>query len=42
MENMSTATKQIEELANTEYKYGFVTDIEQDIVPAASTRTWSA
>ena len=30
---MSTSTKQIEELANTEYKYGFVTDIEQDIVP---------
>ncbi len=27
---MSTATKQIEELANTEYKYGFVTDVEQD------------
>ncbi len=23
---MSTATKQIEELANTEYKYGFVPD----------------
>src|SRR6476469_4283529 len=30
---MSTATKQIEELANTEYKYGFVTDTEQDIIP---------
>ncbi len=30
---MSTATQQIEELANTEYKYGFVTDVEQDIVP---------
>ncbi len=30
---MSTATKTIEELANTEYKYGFVTDVEQDIVP---------
>ena len=30
---MSTATKQIEELANTEYKYGFVTDVEQDIIP---------
>src|ERR687897_104676 len=30
---MSTATKQIEELANTEYKYGFITDTEQDIVP---------
>ena len=30
---MSTATKSIEELANTEYKYGFVTDVEQDIAP---------
>jgi Fe-S cluster assembly protein SufB len=30
---MSTATKTIEELANTEYKYGFVTDVEQDIAP---------
>jgi Fe-S cluster assembly protein SufB len=30
---MSTATKTIEDLANTEYKYGFVTDVEQDIVP---------
>src|SRR6187431_506887 len=30
---MSTATKQIEKLANTEYKYGFVTDTEQDIIP---------
>src|SRR5204862_4537077 len=30
---MSTATEQIKELANTEYKYGFVTDTEQDIIP---------
>jgi Fe-S cluster assembly protein SufB len=30
---MSTATEQIKELANTEYKYGFVTDVEQDIAP---------
>ena len=30
---MSTATKTIEDLANTDYKYGFVTDVEQDIVP---------
>ena len=30
---MSTATEQIKELANTEYKYGFVTEVEQDIVP---------
>ena len=30
---MSTATETIEELATQEYKYGFVTDIEADIVP---------
>src|SRR5262245_43329275 len=30
---MSTATEQIKELANNEYKYGFVTDVEQDIAP---------
>ncbi|HWI18225.1 MAG TPA: Fe-S cluster assembly protein SufB [Vicinamibacterales bacterium] len=30
---MSTATEQIKELANTEYKYGFVTNTEQDIIP---------
>jgi Fe-S cluster assembly protein SufB len=30
---MSTATEQIKELANTEYKYGFVTEVEQDIAP---------
>jgi Fe-S cluster assembly protein SufB len=30
---MSTATRTIEELANREYKYGFVTDVEQEIVP---------
>jgi Fe-S cluster assembly protein SufB len=30
---MSTSTEVIEQLANTEYKYGFVTDIEQDIAP---------
>ena len=30
---MSTATKTIEDLANTEYKYGFVTDVDQDIAP---------
>ena len=30
---MSTSTQVIEELANTEYKYGFVTDVEQDIAP---------
>jgi len=30
---MSTATNTIEELANREYKYGFVTDIEADKAP---------
>jgi Fe-S cluster assembly protein SufB len=30
---MSTSTEVIEQLANTEYKYGFITDIEQDIAP---------
>jgi Fe-S cluster assembly protein SufB len=30
---MSTSTEVIERLANTEYKYGFVTEVEQDIAP---------
>jgi Fe-S cluster assembly protein SufB len=30
---MSTATTEIQELANREYKYGFVTDVESDAVP---------
>jgi Fe-S cluster assembly protein SufB len=30
---MSTATNTIQELANKEYKYGFVTDIESEVVP---------
>src|SRR3954468_17146419 len=30
---MTTATQTIEELANREYKYGFVTDVEMDTVP---------
>ncbi len=30
---MSTETNQIEELANREYKYGFVTDIESETAP---------
>jgi Fe-S cluster assembly protein SufB len=30
---MSTSTEVIEQLANTEYKYGFVTDVDQDIAP---------
>jgi Fe-S cluster assembly protein SufB len=31
--DMTTATRTIEELANREYKYGFVTDVEQEIAP---------
>ena len=34
---MSTETNQIEELANREYKYGFVTDIENDAAPRGLT-----
>jgi Fe-S cluster assembly protein SufB len=30
---MSTSTETIEQLATREYKYGFVTEVEQDIVP---------
>jgi Fe-S cluster assembly protein SufB len=30
---MTTATRTIEELATREYKYGFVTDVEQEIAP---------
>src|SRR5262245_18792749 len=30
---MSTSTEVIQDLANREYKYGFVTDIEQEAVP---------
>ncbi|MGQ0732435.1 MAG: Fe-S cluster assembly protein SufB [Acidobacteriota bacterium] len=30
---MSTSTEVIERLANTEYKYGFITEVEQDIAP---------
>ena len=30
---MSTATETIEKLANQEYKWGFVTDIESDSIP---------
>src|ERR671935_2222978 len=30
---MTTATSTIQELANREYKYGFVTDIDADTVP---------
>ncbi len=31
--DMTTATRTIEELANREYKFGFVTDVEQEIAP---------
>jgi len=34
---MSTETNTIEELANREYKYGFVTDIESDAAPRGLT-----
>src|SRR5499427_1316481 len=34
---MSTSTQTIEQLAGREYKYGFVTDIEQDAVPRGLT-----
>ena len=34
---MSTQEKSIEALANQEYKYGFVTDIETDVVPRGLT-----
>ena len=30
---MTTATETIEQLANREYKYGFVTDIESETIP---------
>ena len=30
---MSTAIQTVEELANQEYKYGFVTDVETDAIP---------
>src|ERR687889_2915359 len=30
---MSTATETIEQLANREYKYGFVTDVESETIP---------
>ena len=30
---MSTSTQVVQDLARREYKYGFVTDVEQDIVP---------
>jgi Fe-S cluster assembly protein SufB len=30
---MSTATETIEQLANREYKHGFITDVEQEMIP---------
>jgi Fe-S cluster assembly protein SufB len=32
-DSMTTATSTIAELANREYKYGFVTDVDVDAVP---------
>src|ERR671918_597468 len=34
---MSTATETIEQLANREYKYGFVTDVEAETIPKGLT-----
>ena len=34
---MSTATQTIEKLTNREYKYGFVTDVEEDQIPRGLT-----
>jgi len=34
---MSTSTQTIEQLASREYKYGFVTDVEQDVAPRGLT-----
>jgi Fe-S cluster assembly protein SufB len=36
---MSTSTQTIEQLASREYKYGFVTDVEQDAVPRGLTES---
>src|ERR1700755_2811766 len=36
---MSTATSTIEELANKDYQYGFVTDIETETIPKALSET---
>jgi hypothetical protein len=36
---MPTPTTIIEEFANREYAAGFVTEVEQDTLPPASTRT---
>ena len=35
---MTTATSTIQELANREYQYGFVTDIEADTLPRGPER----
>src|SRR5262245_43929033 len=34
---MSTSTQTIEQLARREYKYGFITDVEQDAIPRGLT-----
>jgi Fe-S cluster assembly protein SufB len=36
---MSTSTQTIEQLASRDYKYGFVTDVEQDAVPRGLTES---
>ena len=37
-EIVSDEVQELEELATREYKYGFVTDIEQDAAPPGSER----
>ena len=37
----NTEVKQIEELTNKEYKYGFVTDIEADSLPKGLNEAFS-
>jgi hypothetical protein len=38
---MSTATETIEGLVKTEYKYGFVTDVEADAAPPSRNSCWT-
>jgi len=37
---MSTSTQTIEALATQEYKYGFVTDVDQELIPRGLDETW--
>jgi len=38
---MATSTDNIEELANQDYKYGFVTDVEQEAIAPGLKKTLS-